>query len=292
MADTGEVSLSRPLLQGTTPVNIAVFSPDGRCLLAGAGDGRLRVFEVPSGRLCCECAVGGLTESATAATWMPDSSQFLVATPDRQLTMYDVALGGGVSRRMKMTSHTYDAVVSRDGSTVVTVGQDRRLRFFRLADRREAFVAPEPAAVTCLSPSPDGRFVAANLASGVIHLWPLGDLRAPAGLAAVAARPGGSDPLDALPEAPLQEYRAGEGRNGRFVIRSALGGAGCAFVASGTEDAKVNVWHRETGELLAALEGHSGTISAVAWNPRNQYMLASASDDCTVRIWMAPAAVL
>ena len=50
-------------------------------------------------------------------------------------------------------------------------------------------------------------------------------------------------------------------------------------------DHKVFVWHIRRELPLATLTGHSRTVNCVHWNPRWPHLLASASDDGTVRLW-------
>jgi WD40 repeat protein len=128
------------------------------------------------------------------------------------------------------------------------------------------------------SSSPCGRYILANLRDGTLSLWDIGSrlhhrnhtFKVPARLISRFSPPGNV-----------------EGTLGRFVVRSCIGGVGAKFITTGTESGKVPIWQRDTGELLAVLEGHRGVVNAVAWNHKMPEMLATASDDGTVRIWMS-----
>ena len=45
------------------------------------------------------------------------------------------------------------------------------------------------------------------------------------------------------------------------------------------------VWHARHRRLLRVLSGHTDVVSSVAWNAALPGVLASASDDYTVRVW-------
>lgn len=73
---------------------------------------------------------------------------------------------------------------------------------------------------------------------------------------------------------------------GFYTIHSCFGGLNEDFVASGSEDNKVYIWHVKRENPVVTLDGHTGTVNCVHWNPEMPGMLASASDDGTVRIWI------
>ena len=50
-------------------------------------------------------------------------------------------------------------------------------------------------------------------------------------------------------------------------------------------DHNVYIWQTQRETPVAVLKGHSRSVNCVSWNPVNYELLASGSDDGTVRVW-------
>ncbi|KAG2424366.1 hypothetical protein HXX76_014575 [Chlamydomonas incerta] len=265
------------------PVAFLSWSPDDRRIIT-CSEEMLRVWDVATGQML-HC-FSHHREAVTSCAWLPDGRRFVSGGADRAVFLVD-ALSGAELQRWKRPYRVQDLAVTRDGGVLVMASSDRRVHLLRLADLREAALPQESAPITSIALSPDGRQLLVALQTSAVHLWALGGAAAP-------HCPGldlGPDPLEQLPAAPAAEYSFADGRPSRFVLRCGFGGSGGGFVVHGSEEALVYVWHRDSGsEPLLRLAGHTATVNAVAWNPSNPYMLASASDDKTVRIWLAAAA--
>ena len=56
------------------------------------------------------------------------------------------------------------------------------------------------------------------------------------------------------------------------------------YLASGSRDRTVKLWHVESGKCTRTMEGHSRSVTSVAFSPDGQY-LTSGSWDTTVKLW-------
>ena len=63
-----------------------------------------------------------------------------------------------------------------------------------------------------------------------------------------------------------------------------------AFVAGGYSDKTIKVWHFQEKSLWRVLKGHSEYLNAIAFHPHQPSLLASGSEDRTVRLWELEAA--
>jgi len=254
--------LIRVLAGHATHVSYLSFSPDDTLLLSCSEDSTLRLWNTEDGQ--CVRVLKHHVEPVTACDWLPDGKAFVSGGTDKNV--FVVGVDGHILLKFNV-ARVNDLVVTHDGKYVIIVCQEKKIRIRSLVDRNEPeSVIQESDSVTSVALSSNNQYLLVNIASlsTESHLWDLTTKRI------------------------VQKFRGQ--KQGRFVIRSCFGGFGEAFILSGSEgpsDCNVYLWHREHGTLLETLSGHTRTVNCVTWNPK-QHMIASASDDCTVRVWMCP----
>ncbi|KAJ3138361.1 hypothetical protein HDU90_001324 [Geranomyces variabilis] len=244
-------SLVRLLEGHDNAISHLAWSPNDAYVLTGSNDNTLRLWSPKTGE--CQNTFTRHGNTVTACAWLPDSQHFVSASIDKQIILWD--LQGEVLFRWSGVRVT-DLAVSRDGAVMVAISENT-IRLYNLADRSETGALPETDSITSVAIADDCRHVLVNLSLQEVHLWDIVERRL------------------------IRKY-VGH-KQGRFVIRSCFGGLVQNFILSGSEDGKVNVWHRERGVLIEQLEGHSASVNGVSWNPMRN-MFASASDDHTIRV--------
>ncbi|KAI8605976.1 WD40-repeat-containing domain protein [Dissophora ornata] len=289
---TGIPSVSHHVLDGhTNEVWYISFSHDGKYLASASADHRVIIWNLETFEALH--ALTGHSNKVTCCAWSPNDSQLLTASFDRTVRLWDVQTGiststfqrhadvvtglawlpdgnrfvSGSEKNLYLITSVGDVVhswpfpvrdlaISGDGKTLVAMAGPF-INVISLEDFNEINKFEETDGVTAISLSKDGQFLLVNTTLK-IHLW-------------------------SLAEGRIIRNFSGH-KQGLFVIRSCFGGWDERFVVSGSEDSKVYIWHRENGNLLQTLDGHSKAVTMVAWNPTNPTMLASASDDHTIRM--------
>ncbi|KAJ7085797.1 WD40 repeat-like protein [Mycena belliarum] len=276
----------RHVLNHPYPVQSLAWSLDDSILLAGA-ETHIKMWNTKTG--VCIRTLEEHSEPVSALAWLPDDSGFLSAGLDFKIIIWNK---DGQRRDVwgMLPVRITHMVISPDSSRLVAIGMrapspvdprtdndgapsnpsstpppkdEHRLLVYDFASRRNESSTLFEGELTSLCISHNSQYALISRSPDDIQLWDLN-------LGRMARKYTGQ-------------------RQTQDIIRSCFGGFESNFVISGSEDGNVYVWHRDTGVLLEVLEGHGeGSVNCVAWNPRNERMFASCSDDHTIRIWEAP----
>ncbi|XP_038717534.1 WD repeat-containing protein WDS homolog [Tripterygium wilfordii] len=257
--EDGKLTMKHALRSHQNPVSFVAWSPDDTKLLTCGNVEVLKLWDVETGT--CKHTFGDHGFIVTSCAWFPDSKRLVCGSsePEKGIYMWDCD-GSEIKawKGMRMPK-VVDLAVTPDGENLVTVSSDKEIRILNLGTNAENVISEEHP-ITSLSISADSKYFIVNLNSQEIHLWD------------VAGKC----------EKPLK-YTGH--KQHKYVIRSCFGGVNSSFIASGSENSQVYIWNQQVSRPIEVLFGHSMTVNCVSWNPRRHQMLASASDDHTIRIW-------
>ncbi|KAH6780971.1 transducin family protein / WD-40 repeat family protein [Perilla frutescens var. hirtella] len=253
----GQVSLKHRLHGHQKPVSCISWSPDDNQLLTCGVEEVVRRWDVDSGESLHMYEKSGL--GLVSCAWAPDGKSIFLGVTDKSISMWDLEGKELECWRGQRTLRIADLGITSNTKELISVCKETIILLFGWESKSERFIEEEQI-ITSFSLSEDGKFLLLSLWNEELHLWN----------------------IDGCPRL-IAKYKGH--KRSRYVVQSCFGGLDHAFIASGSEDSQVYIWHRLSGELILTLAGHTGAVNCVSWNPANPHMLASASDDRTIRIW-------
>jgi WD40 repeat protein len=277
----------------------ALFSADGRRIVAPGLDGNVRVYRLGAdgrGAVVLRGAPQSLVQITTRAC-----ACAAVARADGSVQLWAGDLGDRTPITLRGHDGPANAVEIGDhGRFVVTGGEDGAVRLWRPEPTNPAkLLRGHDGALNGVAFSHDGRHVASASDDGTARVWPVA---APG--AAVVLRGDRATAVNSVAFSPDDRYVATAGDDKKLRVWdparperavAVLAQPDVAWspaftpdgrdIAVGGLDGVVRVadWRRPEAEPVA-LSGHQGGVTGVAFSPDGDRVV-SASDDGTARVW-------
>jgi WD40 repeat protein len=249
--------------------NAIALSPDGSIFATGrsfdAGEGKPYLITLWDAATAKPLRTGPDGHEARvtmgALAFSPDGKRLLWGDEDTTVNLWDLETGEVRTFKGHKDSCTGVAFDPR-GRWIASTSGDGTVKLWDLKSRHEAYTFPGFGNYLAFSP-PDGRYLVASTWSGT-RMWDL-----------------------TRPKEPREIELKGKGNTltGRWLSFSPDG----RYLAAGSSNT-VRLWEVESGESRAVLRGHSNGVFWTRFLDGGR-MLASGSEDRTVKFWAVEAAL-
>lgn len=280
-------------------INAVDFSPDGRLVIFGCGDGALIASVAATGK-----------SEQLFFTELGSHVASVAYAPNRQL-IFTGAGSGVVEQRNALTGELVrtirghrdvvtSLVVSPDGRRLLSGSRDRTVRLWDVETGvLLRTIGGQSGEVRSLAVSSDGGRLFAGNSSGAIEIRnaQTGDLvrtiRGHANVVtSVAISPDGRQVLSGSSDNTVRLWDAETGGLLRIIDRQSGGVFSVAFspdgrqLLAGGEDSALRLWDTGSGAPVRSFVGYSSEVASVAFSPDGR-QIVSGNHDQTVRIWDA-----
>lgn len=159
------------------------------------------------------------------------------------------------------TDHRYIDVVGNRTNNLIAFYTGSMIKILDIDTKEVVKDLEEEDKVRSITMSKDGEYVLANCSESEpeIKLWSIEHGRV------------------------IQKYTGH--KQSKYVLKCGFGGKYENYIICGSEDDKIYIWNRISGDLLERLSGHTDTVNTTAWSYHIPNFFFSSSDDQTIKVW-------
>lgn len=233
------------------------FNADGSLLAAGGEDGRIRLWDVASGRLVRILA--GQGNDVLAVAFHPSQPLLASAGRDGTVTLWDVNTGATRSSLGPIDSKKpvamYSLAFSPDGQHLASGGYDGLIQLWQVESGKWLrLLKGHGGPVHVLAFSPDGQTLASGGDDGQVQVRRLDSTE---------------DPL------LLGEHTS--------PVQSIAFSPKGHFLASGSRTGAVHLWELNPRQRLQSIDKHAGPVMGLAFSQDEHSLLSAGSDK---KVWL------
>ncbi|KAI7859171.1 WD40-repeat-containing domain protein [Circinella umbellata] len=230
----------------------------GGSVASASGDGTVKIWNLKDTLPICAQTLTGHSGDVYSTRYHPNESHIVTGGYDKTVRLFDIVTGTTVKTFSGHQLAVTKTIFNPLGNLVVSGSKDNTIKFWDIVSGLcIRTISSHLGEVTSVEMNSSGTYLLSSSKDNSNRLWDVRMVR------------------------PIQKLKGHQNTSKNF-IRAKF--ADNNLIVGGSEDGVVYIWDQETGEVLQKLRGHNGVVYEAGWNAK-QGMLASCSDDQTVKVW-------